>query len=257
MKILVCIKQVPDISSKFKVDAGGEWYDTTDLAWRMNEYDEIAVEQAIQLKEQVQNADITVLSIGPPRVHESIKKALAMGCDWAVHIVDQEADRREPLEIAAIIAEYARDKEFELIFTGTQSQDQGRAQVGVLIGEMLSMASVTTVIDFSYSNHRIVVKRELEEGLRAKVALNTPALVTCQLGLNTPRYPTIPNILKAMKKERLTILVQDLIQVAARQEATRLFLPEKQNGATVLEGEPGDLAEQLLEILKTRTTVLV
>ena len=257
MKILVCIKQVPDISSKFKVAASGVWYDTTDLAWRMNEYDEIAVEQALRLKEQVPNTDITVLSIGPSRVNESLKKALAMGCDWAVHIVDEDADRREPLEIAATIAEYARDKQFELIFTGMQSQDRGRAQVGVLIGEMLSMPSVTTVVDFYYRDHRIVVKRELEAGLRATMALNTPALVTCQLGLNTPRYPTIPNILKAMKKELPTILVQDLMQVVARQASTRLFFPEKQGGATVLEGDPGDLAEQLLEILKTKTTVLV
>ena len=81
MKILVCIKQVPDMESKFKIDAAGTWYDNADLAWRLNEYDEYAVEQAVRLKEQLGEGDITVLSIGPDKVKEAIKKALAMGCD--------------------------------------------------------------------------------------------------------------------------------------------------------------------------------
>ena len=91
MNILVCIKQVPDMESKFKVDAGGTWYDTTELAWRMNEYDEYAVEQAVQLKEQVKDADVTVLSIGTDKVKETMKKALAMGCDRGAHIADEKS----------------------------------------------------------------------------------------------------------------------------------------------------------------------
>ncbi len=89
MKILVCIKQVPDMESRFKIDPSGTWYATTDLAWRMNEYDEYAVEQAVQLKEQLGGApELTVVSIGPERVKEAMKKALAMGCDKGVHIYD-------------------------------------------------------------------------------------------------------------------------------------------------------------------------
>src|SRR5210317_2251622 len=117
MNILVCIKQVPDMESKFKVNSGGIWYDTTELAWRMNEYDEFAVEQAVQLKEQVKDADITVLSIGTDKVKETMKKALAMGCDRGAHIADNNVSAKEPAEIAGIIAEYARDKNFEVIFT--------------------------------------------------------------------------------------------------------------------------------------------
>ncbi|THB75964.1 MAG: electron transfer flavoprotein beta subunit/FixA family protein, partial [Desulfobulbaceae bacterium] len=142
MKILVCIKQVPDMESKFRVGDNGVWYDQADLAWRMNEYDEYAVEQAVQLKEQVGDADITVACIGSDKVKETMKKALAMGCDRGAHIGDEEVSTKEPLMIAGMIAEYARDKDFDVIFTGMQSQDRGSGQVGVLIAEMLGIPSV-------------------------------------------------------------------------------------------------------------------
>ena len=121
MKILVCIKQVPDMESKFKINAEGNWYDRGDLAWRMNEYDEFAVEQAVCLKEQVGDADLTVFCIGPDQVKETMKKVLAMGCDRGVHIADEESYQREPFQIAAIIAAFAKGKQFDLIFTGMQS----------------------------------------------------------------------------------------------------------------------------------------
>jgi electron transfer flavoprotein beta subunit len=137
-----------------------------------------------------------------------------------------------------------------------QSQDRGSAQVGVLVGEMLSIPVVTTVVDFSYSDSRIEVKRELEGGPRAKVTLKTHALVTCQLGLNTPRYPTFSSIMKAKKNELLTVSVRDLNNVKAGQKTAKLYFPVKKAGATVLEGDPGDLAEQLIQILKAKTGVL-
>ena len=256
MKILVCIKQVPDMESKFKVQAGGTWYDGADLAWRMNEYDEYAVEQAVQLKEQVAGADLTVLSIGRQQVQETMKKALAMGCDRGVHVADDAAQEKEPFEIASIIAEFARDKGFDLIFTGMQSQDRGSAQVGVLVAELLGLPSLTTIVEFSFADGKISAKRELEGGVRALVNCTTPALVTCQLGLNTPRYPTLPNIMKAKKKELLKVEVAELLKVAARQTTVRMYLPEKKSGGLVLEGDVNDLADQLIKILKDKTTVL-
>lgn len=256
MNILVCIKQVPDMESKFKVDGGGKWYDTADLAWRMNEYDEYAVEQAVQLKEQVKDADITVLCIGSDKVKETMKKALAMGCDRGAHIADDEVSSKEPCEIAGIISEYAKDKDFGIIFTGMQSQDRGSGQVGVLVAEMLSVPAVTTIVDFSYDGGKIEVKRELEGGIKARIAVVPPVVVTCQLGLNTPRYPTLPNIMKAKKKELLTILAADLLKVDARQQTAKMYFPEKKGGGIVLEGEPADLVEKLLQVLKEKTSVL-
>ena len=256
MKILVCVKQVPDMESKFKINTAGNWYDNVDLAWRMNEYDEYAIEQAVQLKEQVSDADVTVLCIGSDRVKEPMKKALAMGCDRGVHIADDLSYAKDPFEIASIIAAFASDKGFDLIFTGMQSQDRGSAQVGVLVAEMLGLPSISTIVDFAFENGQITAKRELEGGLRAIVKTQAPALMTCQLGLNTPRYPTLPNIMKAKKKELLTIDVAELLQVEGRQQTARMYFPEKKGGGLVLEGDVGNIADQLMQILKDKTGVL-
>ena len=256
MKILVCIKQVPDMESKFKVNNEGNWYNDADLAWRMNEYDEYAVEQAVQLKEQAGDADLTVLSIGPDRVKEMMKKALAMGCDRGAHIADDEFFKKDPFEIASVIAEFAKDKGFDLIFTGMQSQDRGSGQVGVLIAEMLGLASITTIVDFAFDGGQITAKRELEGGIKAIIKTTAPALVTCQLGLNTPRYPTLPNIMKAKRKELLSIPISELLKVEGKQETAKLYFPEKKGGGLVLEGDVGDLTDQLIKILKDKTAVL-
>jgi electron transfer flavoprotein beta subunit len=222
----------------------------------MNEYDEYAVEQAVQLKEQVGTAELTVLCIGPDRAKETIKKALAMGADKGVHILDSDSHQRDPMTIAAVIADYARQHSFDLLFTGMQSQDRGSAQVGVLVAEMLGLPSLTTLVEFSYTDGTISAKRELEGGSRALVSCNTPALVTCQLGLNKPRYPTLPNIMKAKKKELLTVPLGDFNPVESQQQTLAVALPEKRSGGLILEGDPAELAEKLLKIIKDKTTVL-
>ncbi len=257
MKILVCIKQVPDMESRFKANSKGVWFEETDLAFRMNEYDEYAVEQAVRLKEQLGDApEVTVLSIGPDRVVEAIKKALAMGCDRGVHVQDPAAALKDPWQIAAIIASYAKDKAFDLIFTGMQSQDRGSAQVGVTVAEELGLACTTTLVGFAYDNGTITAKRELEGGVKGVVRLKTPALVTCQLGLNVPRYPTLPNIMKAKKKEIEAIPVSELLKEGARAMTASFHPPAKKGGGVVLEGDVGALADQLVGILKDKTAVL-
>jgi electron transfer flavoprotein beta subunit len=255
MKLLICIKQVPDMESKFKINGEGNWYDRADLAWRMNEYDEYAVEQAVRLKEQVKEADLTVLCVGPDQVTETIKKALAMGCDRGVHINDADSFKREPIEIAAMIAGFAKDKNFDIIFTGMQSQDRGSAQVGVMVAELLGMPAVTTIVDFAYDNGTIQVKRELEGGSKALVTTTTPVVLTCQLGLNTPRYPTLPNIMKAKKKE-LLVMAPDTGGVGCMQETAACYFPEKKGGGMVLEGDVAELADKLIQILKEKTSIL-
>jgi electron transfer flavoprotein beta subunit len=256
MKILVCIKQVPDMESRFRISGEGTWYEETDLAWRMNEYDEYAVEQAVQLKEQVGEVDLTVLSIGPDRVKEAMKKALAMGCDRGVHVKDDACFKKDSFEIASIIAEFAADKGFDMIFTGMQSQDRGSGQVGVLVAEMLGVPAITTIVDFTFAAGVVTARRELEGGLKAVVKAPLPALVTCQLGLNTPRYPTLPNIMKAKKKELLSVEVADLLKVEERLATEKMYFPERKGGGLVLEGDVGDLADQLIRILKEKTAVL-
>ncbi len=254
MNILVCIKQVPDMESRFKIDEDGTWYDCADLAWRMNEYDEYAVEQAVQLKETT-GGELTVLCIGPERVKETMKKALAMGCDRGVHVADDNSMRKGPFSIASIITEVATREKFDMIFTGMQSQDRGSAQVGVLVAEMLGIPSITTIVDFTFEDGKISAKRELEGGVKAKITANVPALCTCQLGLNSPRYLTLPNILKAKKKEILSIPVSELSKDLAPEETTTLFFPEKKSVGLILEGDDNDLADNLIKILKDKTTV--
>lgn len=257
MKILVCIKQVPDMEARFKVNSDGVWYEEADLAFRMNEYDEYAVEQAVQLKEKIGNQpDLTVISIGPGRVVETIKKALAMGCDRGVHIQDNEYYLKDPRQIASIIAGFAKDKNFDLIFTGMQSQDRGSAQVGVIVAELLGYSCATTVVGFDLNDGVIAAKRELEGGLKSVIRMRLPAVVTCQLGLNTPRYPTLPNIMKAKKKELLALQAADYLKGDKVSATGRFYLPDRKGTCLILEGDMSEMAERLIGILKEKTPVV-
>jgi len=257
MKMLVCIKQVPDMESRFRVNSEGVWYDEQDLAFRMNEYDEYAVEQAIRIKEQMGGAaDITILSIGPDRVVEAIKKGLAMGGDRGVHIKDEHLYQKDPWQVASVIATFARDKNFDLVLTGLQSQDRGSAQVGVTVAELLGYACATTLVGFDLSGNVVTARRELEGGMRGIVKFNLPAVVTCQLGLNTPRYPTLPNIMKARQKELLSFPVTDFLSVESATTTERMYPPEKKGRGLVLEGDINETADKLVAILKEKTTVL-
>jgi electron transfer flavoprotein beta subunit len=154
-----------------------------------------------------------------------------------------------------MIAGFAKDKNFDIIFTGMQSQDRGSAQVGVMVAELLGMPAVTTIVDFAYDNGTIQVKRELEGGSKALVTATTPVVLTCQLGLNTPRYPTLPNIMKAKKKELLA-MAPDTGGVGCMQETAACYFPEKKGGGMVLEGDVPELADKLIQILKEKTSIL-
>ncbi|MGZ6347075.1 MAG: electron transfer flavoprotein subunit beta/FixA family protein [Anaerolineales bacterium] len=257
MKILVCVKQVPDMESRFKVNTEGVWYDEKDLAFKLNEYDEFALEQAVRVKEQLgTSADITVLSIGPDRVVEAIKKGLAMGCDRGIHIKDDHPWQKDPWQIASIIAAFARDKKFDLVFTGLQSQDRGSAQVGGILAELLGFACATTLVAFELNGDVVTARQELDGGMCAILKFKLPAVVTCQMGLNTPRYPTLPNIMKARQKELLAIPVTNFIGPDSLVATGRMYLPEKKGHGLVLEGDLNELADQLVGVLKEKTTVL-
>ena len=257
MKILVCVKQVPDMESRFKVNDGGDWFSEADLAFRMNEYDEYAVEQAVQLREQLgEGNELTVLSIGPDRVQETIKKALAMGCDRGVHIKDADVHKKDPWQVASLIAGYAQGKSYDIIFTGMQSQDRGSAQVGVTVAENLSFSCATTLVDFKFADGAVTGKRELEGGLKAGVRIPLPALVTCQLGLNVPRYPTLPNIMKAKKKEIEALSAADVLKEQPLSTTNKFYPPVKRGGGVVLEGDVASQVERLIGILKDKTAVL-
>jgi electron transfer flavoprotein beta subunit len=179
-----------------------------------------------------------------------------MGADRGVHIQDDASYEKDPFQIASIIATYAGEQSFDVIFTGMQSQDRGSAQVGLLLAGLLGMPAVTTIVGFDYDGSMATVKRELEGGLRSVVKLAFPALLTCQLGLNTPRYPTLPNIMKAKKKELVSLPVSDLLKVEALTATSATRFPDKKGAGLILEGDVGELAEKLVAILKDKTAVL-
>ncbi len=257
MKILVCIKQVPDMESRFRVNSAGTWYEEQDLAFRLNEYDEYAIEQAVRVKEGLGGAaDITVLSIGPDRAVEAIKKGLAMGGDRGVHIKADQPHQMDAWQIASLIAAFARDKNFDLIFTGLQSQDRGSGQVGGMVAELLGFACVTTVVGFELNGAVAAIRREMEGGLRGVVRLALPLVVTCQLGLNTPRYPTLPNIMKAKQKELLTFQAADFPVGDSLVQTEKMYPPEKKGRGLVLEGDVNELADKLAAILKEKAPAL-
>lgn len=256
MHILVCIKQVPDMEARFIPNTAGTWFDESGLAFRMNDYDEFAVEEAVRLKEQGGGAVVTALSVGPDRVVDVLRKAMAMGCDRAVHIRDEASGERDPWQIASMIAAYASSERFDLIFTGMQSIDRGSAQVGVLTAERLGIASVTTAIGFTCEEGRATVVRELEGGAKAVVSFTLPALVTCQLGLNTPRYPTLPNILKSKKKEIVVLDPEALGLESPLTIVSGFARHERQSGGMVLDGPVDTLADRVVELLRERTSVL-
>lgn len=241
------------MESHFKPDLNGTWYREQDLAWRINEYDEYAVEQAVRVKEQVGEAEVVVLSIGPERVKEALKKALAMGADRGAHILDPASHEKDSFQIASIIAEFAAPVKFDLIFTGMQSQDRGSAQVGVLLGEMLGITAVSTVVSFDLKNCAVTLKRELEGGLKSVVRVSLPALITCQLGLNTPRYPTLPNIMKAKKKELVTLGLTQFQNESPLSIVERIFQPPKRGGGLVLEGDAKDIAARVIGLIRENT----
>lgn len=257
MKILVCVKQVPDPESRFKPNPEGTWFDDADIAFKMNEYDEYAVEESVRLKEKLQGQpDLSALSVGPKRAVETIRKALAMGADRGVHVEDAKCHQKDPWQIASMIANFARDKNFDLIFTGMQSQDRGSGQVGVITAELLGYTCVTTTVNFEFLNESCKVKRELEGGIKAVVEIKLPALLTCQLGLNTPRYPTLPNIMKAKKKEIITINADELLKEEALLVTEKFYPPVKKGTGIILEGDIIETADKLIKILKEKTTVL-
>jgi len=257
MKILVCVKQVPDLETKFKINPEGDWINEADVAFRMNEYDEFAAEEAVALREKLgAGAELTALSIGPERAKDVIRKALAMGADRGAHILDNGAPRKDPARIAGMICAFARDKGFDLIFTGLQSQDRGSAQVGALVALGLGYGLATTVTGFASEPGAITVRRELEGGLKAVVKIKTPAVVTCQLGLNKPRYPTLPNIMKAKKKELATIPAADLAAGDVRVLIEKAAYPEKKGAGLVLEGDIGAVADGLIKTIREKTGLM-
>ncbi len=210
MKILVCVKQVCDNPDTITINESSAWIEYGPATvFRMNRYDEYAVEEAMRIRERFPDTEVHALSLGPARVQSTIRRALGMGVSHGIHIPLDEDRYVSPAERAWIISEAVRGRGYDLIFTGVMAEDDMEAQVGGLISSLLGYSSATGVMAEQLFNEagEIAVERELEGGRREGLILKLPAVLTIQSGINTPRYPALSHMLKA-KAAPLEIIEQ-------------------------------------------------
>lgn len=257
MNIFVCIKQVPDTETQIKLGSDGESVDLSHAKWILCPYDEFAVEEAIRCKEQNPQVKITVLSAGPERVQDCLRTALAMGCDEAVRIDLPEFS--DSSTCAKVLAK-AIEKEGEpyLIFTGKQAIDDDAAQVSQAMAELLNYPAVTVVLKASYEENKVHVEREVEGGSTEKYTLATPCLLAPQKGMNEPRYASLPNIMRAKKKEIKTLSLADLglENLSPKIKYTKFHLPPDRSGCKMIEGDVEAQSKELVRLLREEAKII-
>lgn len=200
MNIFVCIKQVPDTETKITPNAGGTYIETSSIKWIMNPYDEFAVEQALLLKAANSGANVTVVRVGGTKDTEALRTALAMGADDAILV--EASDNLDSYMTAKAIkgAIEKSGKTADVILTGKQAIDDDCLQVPQLLAQMLNIPSVSVVVGCEANGTAYTLKREVEGGALEVYTVNAPVLIACNKGLNTPRYASLPGIMKAKKK---------------------------------------------------------
>lgn len=258
MKILVCVKQVPFPESPLEIDHENCWVrETKDSAYCMNRYDEYAIEEAILIKEKFPDVVVDAISVGPERVQSTIRKALAFGARNGIHIQFDEKGNGSPHEIASLIADYAKNENYDLIFTGVMAEDDMQCLVGPLIAGFLSVPCVTSVVEESIEteDRKISVTCEREGGFHEKAVLSLPALLTIQSGINIPRYPALSNVLRSKSQKLEVIKAGSLNKKGAREQLLSHKFFEKSGHGIILEGTPEEKADKLLDILHEKSLV--
>jgi electron transfer flavoprotein beta subunit len=200
MNIFVCVKQVPDTETKITPTSDGSFIETASIKWIMNPYDEFAVEQALLIKQTNPAANVTVLRVGSVKDTEALRTAMAMGADDANLV--EAPDNLDSYSIAKALkgAIEKTGKKPDLILTGKQAIDDDALQVPQILAQMLDLPSVSVIVGFEMSGTNLKVKREIEGGALEVYELGLPCVLACNKGLNTPRYASLPGIMKAKKK---------------------------------------------------------
>jgi electron transfer flavoprotein beta subunit len=253
MKIAVCIKQVPTREWQPRLNESTTWIRDEDASFEMNEPDAYALEESLRLKE-AHGGEVVVCSAGPARVAQVIREALARGADRAIHVEDDRFASADAFVTSAALAAAMKDERFDLILTGLQSDDQGFAQVGVVLAERLGLPHATIIMEVQVASGAVRVKRELEGGWFQWVAMPLPAVLTIQSGINQLRYATLKGIMAAKKKEIRK--VQPSEAAAPRQRIVRLYAPEKSKKTQILGGSPAEAAKALVKKLREEARVI-
>jgi len=253
MKIAVLVKQVPGSDSPLPLNSNQSWLDENGISYVMNECDNYALEEALQIKEENGDGEVVVISLGPDRVQKVIREGLAKGADRAIHIQMNSDGIADPLSLATLFADAIRDENFDLIFSGLQSDDLGMGQTGIIIGEMLGMSTASLAMATELSEGIIKVKRELEAGFFQWVSMSLPASITIQSGLNTPRYPSLKGIMGAKKKE-INIVTPGGHDV--KQSAKKVYVPQSDKQTVMIDGSVDQIVDKLIEAFRNEIKVI-
>ena len=257
MKIYVCIKQVPDTETNVHVANNGQSINTSSTKWIMNPYDEYAVEEALKSKAQGIGTSITVISLGDKsRVVDSLRTALAMGADDAIMI---DAPQTDILTVAKAIANaiQAHDANYSTIFTGKQAIDTNSAGFSQMLADNLTIPHVTVVTKFTAQEKTALVEREVEGGNKEIYEVHLPAVIATNKGLNNPRYPSLPGIMKAKKKPIKNLTLADLsVTPKTRTVFTNYRLPAEKKPVQMLDGDVATQATTLIQRLREVDKVL-
>ncbi|TXL62532.1 electron transfer flavoprotein subunit beta/FixA family protein [Cerasibacillus terrae] len=257
MNIYVLLKKTFDTEEKIVVSDGRIEDDSAEYI--INPYDEYAVEEAINQRDE-HGGEVTVVTVGDEDSEKQLRTALAMGADKAV-LIDTEDDLEEgdQYTTAEILAAYFEDKEADLILAGNVAIDEASGQVGPRLAEKLDIPFVTTIVDLSVDGETVYIEKDVEGDVE-KVESTLPLLVTCQQGLNEPRYPSLPGIMKAKKKPLEELEIDDLDldedDLEPKTKTIDIFLPPEKEAGRILEGEVEDQVKELVSLLKDEAKVL-
>jgi electron transfer flavoprotein beta subunit len=264
MRIAVCIKQVPDSEARLRIASDGKWIEEEDVQFVINESDGYALEEALILAEKTEG-EVVVFSLGPERVREALRKALALGANRAVHLADAAFAGGDSLATGKALAAALSREEFDLVLTGSQSDDVGYGSTGSIIAAHLGWPHAWLVmgIDIEADAGSAKVTREMEAGMNEIFRLGLPAVLEVQAGLNKPRYASLKGIMQAKRKE-ITPLTPDDLGLSADEVGERgskleilgIALPKTGEAAQIIEGEPAEAARILIEKLQKEARVL-
>lgn len=257
MNIYVLLKRTFDTEEKISVSGGRIQEDGAEFI--INPYDEYAVEEAIQLRD-AHGGEVTVVTVGSDESEKQLRTALAMGADQAVLINSEEdLDEGDQHTTAKILTAFLKNKEVDFILTGNVAIDGGSGQVGPRVAEGLGIPYVTTITDIEINGTDVAITRDVE-GDSEKISTTLPLLVTCQQGLNEPRYPSLPGIMKAKKKPLEELELDDLDleeeEVAPKTKTIDIFMPPAKSAGRVLEGDLSDQVKELASLLRSEAKVI-
>jgi electron transfer flavoprotein beta subunit len=262
MKLVVLLKQVPDTETKIQIKPGETTISTDGVTYVINPFDEYALEEALKIKEAKGEGEVTLVSLGWDKVGEALRTGLAMGADKAVHLNDAAFLGGDACSDALALAKAIQKLEYDLILCGKQAIDNDNHQIGVRVAELLGIPHVAVVTKLDLEDGKAVAHREVEGGTEV-VEVPLPAVITCQKGLNEPRYASLKGIMKAKKKPLETKTPADIDASAdevgsagAKTTVLTMAPPPERAAGRVVEGEPEDAAREVVKLLREEAKVI-